>query len=249
MKEEKIFFKNKTQKLVGVVHLPNNKNPPAVVICHGLSTNKDVPNRVELAKKICENGFAVLRFDFRCHGESDGRPEELTYSGAAKDLESAIDFLETIDINREKIGVIGSSFGGKAALIAAASDRRIKALSVWVTPHIFSQKEKEEMKKVIDERGYYPYKKDFNLSRIFLEDEENIDMFQIAKKIKIPTLAILADKDEIIDLKMAIKFYDAIKAEKEFIVFKNVNHWIMDNLKYKKQSMNLTINWLKKWLK
>jgi len=82
MKKEKVFTFNKQgEKLVGLKHLPQNKNKktaskhkyPAIILVHGFGVNKEESGMfTNLAKVLAKNGFAVFYFDFSGRGESQG---------------------------------------------------------------------------------------------------------------------------------------------------------------------------------
>jgi fermentation-respiration switch protein FrsA (DUF1100 family) len=62
-----------------------------------------------------DHGFAVLLFDFQAHGESGG--ERVTYGWRESfDAAAAVEFVRQ-RLPRERVGVIGVSLGGAAALL------------------------------------------------------------------------------------------------------------------------------------
>ncbi len=124
-----ISFKNKQGiELPGDLFLPEDRGPfPAVAFAHGLYSNHKSPRNREIALALIEKGIAVLLFDF---SEKEIFADE-TWVLHASDLKCALDFLETrIEIDKEKIGVNGSSTGATAALRLAAEDQRIKTIVV-----------------------------------------------------------------------------------------------------------------------
>lgn len=86
----------------------------AVILLHGVrSTRYGVTNRVQFLR---QSGCAVLLFDFQAHGESSG--EHITYGKLEScDAAAAVAFVTT-NAPGERIGVIGISLGGAAALLA-----------------------------------------------------------------------------------------------------------------------------------
>jgi fermentation-respiration switch protein FrsA (DUF1100 family) len=73
-------------------------------------------------------GFTVLTYDMRSRGKSGGDAVTL---GALEhlDLISAIDYLTTrADVDHDRIGAMGLSLGAATTILAAAEDRRIKAI-------------------------------------------------------------------------------------------------------------------------
>ena len=72
--EEKIYFTNTDGlRLCGILTKPNKETQKCIVLCHGITYTKEEGGIfTELAKRLADNGFAVFRFDFRGHGESEG---------------------------------------------------------------------------------------------------------------------------------------------------------------------------------
>jgi hypothetical protein len=70
-----------------------------------------------------------LIYDHRCHGESDGLPRSHIDPWAqVHDYRHAISFAETLDVvDRDRIGVWGTSYSGAHVIVVAAMDKRVKA--------------------------------------------------------------------------------------------------------------------------
>lgn len=74
-----------------------------------------------LADYLTRNGIAVLRFDDRGVGKSQGVYQKADMADFANDADAAIQYLKTRkDINAKKIGFIGHSMGSSIAIIEAA---------------------------------------------------------------------------------------------------------------------------------
>lgn len=110
----------------------------AVILVHGLLRNradKEV-GLLAIAAALHRRGFSVLLFDLRAHGQSGGAAIGFGWLEWV-DVLGAIEHLEQRGYDRRRVGVIGYSTGGAAALIAAARDQRPGALildSVYVSP-------------------------------------------------------------------------------------------------------------------
>lgn len=106
-----------------------------VIVCHGLAANKS--NQLILARAFPPEGFNVLIFDFRAHGESGG---QLTTFGdrERRDVLGAVRYLRSQRLDEaQHIYGVGASLGA-AALIAAAADdsdegRAIEAIACYGT--------------------------------------------------------------------------------------------------------------------
>jgi hypothetical protein len=125
-----ITFKSGNLTLEGVLNKPEGtQKPPGVVLCHphpqyGGSMDNNVIYALE---DVLKRGFAVLRFNFRGVGRSEGK-----FAGGVgerEDVKSAIDFLLSAGIDGKRIAVVGYSFGSWVGLHAGASDERVKVLA------------------------------------------------------------------------------------------------------------------------
>ena len=84
----------------------------------------------DYAAAIVEQGLAALTFDFRNLGRSDGQPrQEIDPQRQIQDFRAAISYLRRRpEVDRERIGIWGSSYSGGHALTVAAIDKRVKCV-------------------------------------------------------------------------------------------------------------------------
>jgi fermentation-respiration switch protein FrsA (DUF1100 family) len=88
----------------------------AVVLMHGVRSNR--LSMVDRARLLSEVGFSVLLFDFQAHGESAGT--RITFGQLeGLDAGAAVAFVRR-RLPGERIGAIGASMGGAAALLGPA---------------------------------------------------------------------------------------------------------------------------------
>ena len=128
-----VFFPCGDIQLEGVLHIPKGNGPfPVVIVCHPHPLyGGDMDNNI--VKAVCSalvrNSIVALRFNFRGVGNSGGNYGE----GLSEqdDLRAALDFLGTLnEIDSQKLGLAGYSFGGMVALAVAMQDYRIKQLAL-----------------------------------------------------------------------------------------------------------------------
>ena len=123
------------------VRVPNAQrgNPdavPGVVICHphprqGGNMYSGVV--IGVADRLTASGFAVLRFNFRGVGESEG--EFAWGSGETDDAEAAVETLSLVEgVDASRIGIAGYSFGAAVALQAAMGSSSIQAVASIACP-------------------------------------------------------------------------------------------------------------------
>lgn len=254
MKEIKIEFKNEGQKIVGVLNIPNKQNPPAIIMCHGFTGSKgNVHDKFyKAAKRFCENGFAVLRFDFRGSGESEGEFVNVTVSSEVSDLKAAISFMEKQGYG--KIGVVGSSLGGAISIVAY--NKKIKSMVLWnpVTNlretfvNLIPNVQKLEKNEFIIFKNEYKGK-EFKIGKKFWRELKTFDVSKYLKKVKCPTLILHGDKDTIVPLKHSEKAIKIVKSKiKKLQIIKGAEHGFYEPL-YETQVINFTLKWFNEWLK
>lgn len=128
---------------------------PAIVLCHGWGGVKAHLN-FQIAPRFAAEGYVVFAFDYRGWGESDSRlvvegemPEPdadgfvNVKARAIRELVDPLDQQEDIDaaitfvegepmVDKERIGIWGSSFGGGHVIWRAAHDDRVKCVVAQV---------------------------------------------------------------------------------------------------------------------
>ena len=210
--KDKVFFKNsKGSVLCGILSNPTtDKEKPIMVLCHGFATSKDGNTYIRLEEILNENEVSIFRFDLFGHGESDGKLEDITISEAVDDVLNAIRFLKESDY--KKIGLLGSSFGGMASLLAALknNDLYILALKSPVSDYqsLFMLRDEKEMDTWRQE-GFIHftsiYGEKLRLNYSFFEDAIKANVYEYADKIKLPTLIVHGDKDNVVPVEQSKK--------------------------------------------
>jgi uncharacterized protein len=111
------------------LHSPDTDPHPGIVMCPGFGGVK--PHIDQYAALFAEAGFAVLNYDNRGFGTSEGEPrQELDVFNQLTDMRDAITFAESqpeFDAD-QGFGVWGSSFSGGLAIVTAANDPRVRCV-------------------------------------------------------------------------------------------------------------------------
>ncbi len=131
MKERAVTF-GKSHNLVGIVNEPDggppSGRPRAVILINAGLLNRSGPHRlyVTLARALSTQGFLTLRFDHSGLGDSDSRPDDLTYpQGVVTDTQTSMDFL-TDSYGTESFVLGGLCSGADHAFLAAHEDERVE---------------------------------------------------------------------------------------------------------------------------
>lgn len=203
---KKLFFKNnKGDRLCGILSSPAiKKGSPVTILCHGFTTNKGRSKYVRFEEVLNRSNVATFRFDFYGHGESEGKFENITITEAADDVLNAISFLRNLGYG--SIGLIGASFGGLAALIAAAKTNQLSVLCLICPVSNYIEKWKIDRTR----KGLLAWKKNgflihtnragekFKLNYTFFSDAKRNTAYKVAHRVKIPTIIIQGDLDNLL---------------------------------------------------
>jgi fermentation-respiration switch protein FrsA (DUF1100 family) len=125
-----IEFKSEGVTCRGWFFTPDEGKPPFPCITMAMGANyvKEFPIIKVHTEEFIRHGLACVVFDYRSFGASDGLPRQhLDGPAQVEDCRNAISLAETLpNVDRERLGLWGTSLGGGHALIVAAMDSRIK---------------------------------------------------------------------------------------------------------------------------
>ena len=126
---ETLWFESEATRIAARMYRPAGTGAaPVVVMAHGFSAVME--QLAPQAQALQAAGFAVLAFDHPCFGLSEGSPRgEVDPSRQLRAWRDAVSFSRTLDgIDRERIGLWGSSFSGGHVIQAGALDPRIRCV-------------------------------------------------------------------------------------------------------------------------
>lgn len=157
-KRDVVIFSDGT-RMAGNLYLPKDLKPddkrPAIVLCAGTGGTKGGSN-ARLGAIFAQHGYVALAFDYRGWGESDSklittekqpRPDaegnvsvkaravrwQMDFADQAMDIRSAISFAAgEANVDKGRIGIWGSSYGGGLVTWTAGHDPRVKCTAAQV---------------------------------------------------------------------------------------------------------------------
>src|SRR5699024_3154616 len=115
------------------LHLPDAAGGPpypAVVACSGYEGLKVIhPER--FARALTPHGYAVLAFDYRGQGASEGERGRLVPQEEAEDVRAVVGRLQGVpEVDADRIALLGWGLGGGVVVAAAADDPRVRGVAV-----------------------------------------------------------------------------------------------------------------------
>ena len=127
-----ITFYSEGFKLDGDLFLPDDlrsgERRGGIVLAHGYTGVKDLYLR-DNARVQNEAGCVVLTFDYKGWGKREGPRSRLAPMGRVADLQAAITVLGLqAQVDEDRIGIYGTSYGGATVVWTAAIDTRVKCV-------------------------------------------------------------------------------------------------------------------------
>lgn len=242
---------NRNQKLVGILHKPDENKFPVAIFCHGYRSSKESRKAIYLAEHFPKNGIGLFRFDFSGCGESEGKFEDSTITKYSEDLDAVIDYIKEQEFT-DKIIIIGSSLGGMISILNLSKRNDVDYI-IFIAPAVgftehhrktdeFSSEGIKEWKK----RGWiYTKKSDGEKLKIkysIYEDQNKYNFLELAKKINIPCLIIHGDEDDICLLSGSEILHKNIKDSKLEILEGQDHMMTMDGIR---ELTEISLIWLK----
>jgi alpha-beta hydrolase superfamily lysophospholipase len=116
-------------RLAATTWLGDDEPTAGVVVAHGLTITKDHPTVVSLAEALAAQGFAVVAYDGRGHGASEG----LCTLGCeeAFDVAAAVEHARTMS---RRVVAVGSSMGAIAVLRYGTRDADLNGVVAVSSP-------------------------------------------------------------------------------------------------------------------
>ena len=141
--------------------LPEVIPAPAILLAHGFGSSKEAVK--ESAQYYRDKGYVVLTWTARGFGKSSGQISMNAAQGEIADIKELISYLVTRkEVKKESsanpiVGIVGASYGGAAALLSAAADKRIDAAIADITWNNLNQALFPQSSTDLSEPG--PFKK------------------------------------------------------------------------------------------
>jgi fermentation-respiration switch protein FrsA (DUF1100 family) len=128
-----IEFYSEGFKLQGDVYVPDglaaDETRSGILLCHGYTGVKDLylPDN---ARVLNEAGYVVMTFDYKGWGESEGvAPNRLAPYSRVADVQAAMTYLGLQpEVDEDRIGIYGTSYGGATVSWVGAVDERAKVI-------------------------------------------------------------------------------------------------------------------------
>ena len=245
--EQAITFQDADgHKIAGVLATPDKKTDRIAVLCHGFLSNKNSKTNKALTDILVPQGIATFRFDFFGQGESEGPFEKITVTTAVQQAQAALDLVKTKGYR--KVALVGSSFGGLVALLAAAktpshppapgAPRRAPSRSLACLALKCPVPDFPEMLKLeFGNKGMAEWKKTGTIPNVvpggggrikllygFFKDCARHSGYAAAKAIAAPTFIVQGNADEYVPLHQSRRLSEELTGKNVLVVLPGADH-------------------------
>lgn len=236
-------------RIIGQLYLPGEGDRPpypAVCVCHGIPAHRPDPNDRGypiLAERICQEGFAVLIFNFRGTGASGGNLDIL---GWTRDLKAVLDYLWALpEVDRSRLSLLGFSGGAAVSVWVASQDERVSYIVACACPAKFSFPEVDEPQSLIKhfrnlgairDEAFPP-----SVPEWFEGFREVSPVRYVAQIAPRPLLLVHGSQDDIVPVTHAHEVYTRAGEPKQLVIVDGAGH----RLRQDDRAMAVAIDWLK----
>jgi len=230
--ERKVEFKVGEETLRGSLFIPEGEGPfPSVIFFHGRGSTRE--RYLPMAKFLSEKGMITLAFDFRGCGESDGIFENQTHRMGVEDGRAGLKFLLSQNVDKRRVGIQGTSFGGYVTGMLLNDYDFIKSIVLRV-PASYSDEKLDTTVKAFEEKDFF--------SR--WENWIGSSSYKGIGKFTGSLLVIKSKNDEVVSSEAVGKYFeDAKNVKKKKMVVQNAGHSLRDWPEALSEFYSLTQNW------
>ncbi len=230
MEEALTFHDHQDHGIAAILSTPDGPTTRLAVLCHGFLSGKNSTTNKTLTRLLNERGIATFRFDFFGQGDSDGPFEKLTTTLAVQQTQAALDLVTARGYDR--IGLVGSSFGGLVAILTAAQRRDIACLALKCPVVDFA----EELRLTFGPEELARWQATDTIQNImggpdrvrlryaFYEDCLRQIAYGPAEHITVPTLIVQGEQDECVPLHQSRRLRDALRGPKRLDLLPGADH-------------------------
>ena len=209
---------------------PSTPTDRCVIVCHGFLSDKNSRTNRRLTEFLVPRGIATFRFDWSGMGESTEHFSNMSLKQCKEQLDAAFQVLQERGMNR--VGLVGSSFGGLLAILVAPEQPTLKALGLKCPVVDFPEVLRLEFGPEAMER----WKSTNHIPNIvgggspvplhygFYEECLTYDAYATIPNIHVPTLVVHGEQDELIPRPQIDRLLTTLNTTKQLQLIEGADH-------------------------
>ena len=258
------------------VRRPEGEGPfPVVVILHGFKGFKDWGMFPPTARLLAERGLASVAMNTSRNGVEDRLEEFTDLEAFARntpgrelgDVRTVVDAIAAgelgAELDAERTGILGHSRGGGVAVLAAASDERLRCLVTWAsiarflryTERALAEWRRTGRLEVPNARTGQLMRMDLSVLEDLEANQARYDLDAAAARLTVPYLAVHGERDEAVGPDDSARLVErAGSAEKRLHVIPRTGHtfgaahpWNGGSPAWE-EAVRETAEWFARWL-
>ncbi len=197
------------------------------LFAHCFTCGKDIRAASEIASRLTDRGFAVLRFDFTGLGSSEGEFANTNFTSNVDDLVAAAKWLRERFVAPQVL--IGHSLGGAAVLVAASRIPEVDAVVTIGAPsdaahltELFAESIDEICE--VGEATVTLAGRTFAIRDQFVQDLESSSISADIAAFRGALLVMHSPTDETVSIDQAAGIYAAAGHPKSFVALDGADH-------------------------
>ncbi len=228
---------------------PSTPTNLGVILCHGFLSDKQSRTNRRLTELLVPQGIATFRFDWYGMGETREHFASLSLKQCENQLDAAFHMLKERGIDR--LGLIGSSFGGLLAMLSAPRFHGLLALGLKCPVVDFA----ESLRLEFGQETMANWKSTNHIPNLvgdgspiplhfgFYEECQTYDAYAVLPHIQMPTLIVHGDHDELIPRPQIDRLLTTLTTTKQLQLIEGAGHQFGQP-----EEFRLMTNHLAKWM-
>ncbi|MFK0295249.1 alpha/beta hydrolase family protein [Streptomyces sp. NPDC090442] len=225
---EKVRFRSVVgPELAGAIDLPDGEIRGWGIVVHGFTLGKDSPAASRVSKQLAREGIGMLRFDNLGIGDSDGDWGDGSFTVKVQDTLRAAALMAERGTPADLL--VGHSWGGAAALAAAAEMTGVRALATIGAPVEPSHVERQYdavMDRVLSEGSHewFVGGRTLVLKRAFVEDVRRAQLRDRIRELSLPLLVLHSPTDQTVSIDNAGEIFREARHPRSFVSLEGADH-------------------------
>ena len=218
--------------LAGILDLPDTQPKFVAIFSHCFTCTKDIKAIARISRRLSSHGIAVLRFDFRGLGGSQGTFADTNFLTNLDDIRSAIKFVSN-ELEPPKL-LVGHSLGGAAMMAIAADVLSVESLVTLASPSDTTHLVETllRLNPAIGTEGQGDVViggMTHHVKQQMLEVLREFDLPDRIRKLRLPHLIFHAKEDQTVSIEHAYRLLEWTNGPKSLFIPGESDHLFIEN--------------------
>ncbi|AXL92896.1 osmotically inducible protein OsmC [Streptomyces sp. CB09001] len=227
---EKVQFESVVgPQLAGTIDQPEGKIRGWGIFVHGFTLGKDSPAASRVSRQLAREGIGMLRYDNLGIGDSGGDWGDGSFTIKVQDTIRAAALMAERGTPADVL--VGHSWGGAAAIAAAAEATGVRAVATIGAPVDPSHVERQYdtvMDRVLSDGAHewFVGGRTLVLKRAFVDDVHHARLREQIRELRLPILVLHSPIDNTVDIANAREIFQEARHPRSFVSLEGADHFL-----------------------